>query len=410
MADQTKIKVLFVDDEPNVLGGLRRMLRGMRGEWEMFFAQSGVEALEVLEREACDVIVCDIRMPGMDGEQVLERVREVQPATTRIVLSGHADRITVLRTTRLAHLYLAKPCDGEAIKAAVNRTSNLRRLLDAESLRVIVSQMEFLPSAPSLHQDLLNEIDSPAADIKKMGRIISQDPGMTAKILQLANSAFFGIYRRISDAAEACVILGLDLVKAVALSYLVFAQLEGASISPSFINHAWQHSLLTGSTAWSIVRKESQDKPSASEAFTAGLLHDIGKLVLMANYPERYAHALERSRQEGTFLWQVEEEVFHGTHAAIGAYLMGLWGLPTELVEVVAFHHNPQASGLKGFSPLAAVHVADFLAYGASESKPAEEVCELDTHYLSQNGLAGRLPAWQALAGIVPEEAETSGS
>jgi len=219
-----KKRVLFVDDEPRILDGLKRMLRHMRDEWEMSFVESGEAALKVLESARFDVVVSDMRMPGMDGAELLTRVMERYPQIVRIVLSGHADKEMILKTVRPAHQYLSKPCDPEKLRSTVARASALRGLLADELLKQLVSQMSTLPSAPSLYNEVMNELRSGEGSVQRVGEIVSKDVGMTAKILQVVNSAFFGVPRHVESPAQAVSLLGLETIKALALSAQVFSQ------------------------------------------------------------------------------------------------------------------------------------------------------------------------------------------
>jgi CheY-like chemotaxis protein len=206
-------RILFVDDEPKVLAWLERMLRSMRHEWEMEFAKSGPEALEALAARPFDVVVSDMRMPGMNGTQLLAEVMQRHPQVVRIILSGNADHETGMKSVGPAHQFLTKPCDVEVVKTTVGRACALRDLLADERLRLLVSQMQSLPSLPSLYEELVRELQLPNASLKRVGEIISKDVGMTAKILQMVNSAFFGLRREVSSIGRALTLLGLENVK-----------------------------------------------------------------------------------------------------------------------------------------------------------------------------------------------------
>jgi HD-like signal output (HDOD) protein len=392
-----KRKILFVDDEPNVLGGLQRMLRSMRHEWEMSFVGGGREALEVLAREPFDVVVTDMRMPGMDGANLLAEVMSRYPKTVRIILSGHSDREVIMKSIGPAHQYLSKPCDADIVKATVVRACALRDLLANETLKRLASQMQSLPSLPSLYLELMTELQSPDSSITRVGEIISQDVGMTAKILQLVNPSFFGVRDHISSPAEAARLLGLDTIRALVLSVHVFSELDQIRV-PGFSPDAlWSHSFGVGNVSQRISRTENQEHRVADESLMAGLLHDSGKLVLASNVPDQYAQALTLGRRKNVSELEAEQEIFGTTHAEVGGYLLGLWGLPDSIVGAVAFHHCPSKWLGQVFSPLTAVHVANVLEREHSDRGTGTELPPIDYNYLSKLGLAGRLPAWRDL-------------
>jgi HD-like signal output (HDOD) protein len=392
-----KKRILFVDDEPNVLGGLQRMLRSMRHEWEMAFAGSGKEALVALDRESFDVVVTDMRMPGIDGAELLAEVMSRHPKTVRIILSGHSDREVIMKSIGPAHQYLSKPCDAEILKATVVRACALRDLLANETLKRLASQMQSLPSLPSLYVELMTELQSPDSSIERVGEIISQDVGMTAKILQLVNPTFFGVREHISSPAEAARLLGLDTIRALVLSVHVFSELDQIRVSGFRPDALWSHSLGVGNVSQQICRAENQERRVADESLMAGLLHDSGKLVLASNVPEQYAQALALAKRKNVTQLEAEQEIFGTTHAEVGGYLLGLWGLPDSIVGAVAFHHCPSKWLGQAFSPLTAVHVANVLQREHSDTGTEEDMLVTDYNYLSKLGLADRLPAWREL-------------
>ncbi len=389
-----KKHILFVDDEPNVLQGLQRMLRSLREEWEMTFVGSGAEALQRLAQAPFDVIVSDMRMPHMDGAQLLTEVMQRHPEVVRIVLSGQANQEVVMKAVGPTHQYLAKPCDPESLKALVNQTSALRELLTDATLKGLVTSMKSLPSLPSLFLKIVDALKTPDASIQQVVQIVAQDVGMTAKILQLVNSAFFGLRRRVDDLPRAISLLGFDAIKSLVLSLHVFSQCDQAMLSKYALHTLWDHSFATGACARLIARLEKQAQPVVDAVVTAGMLHDCGKLVLATNLPELYGQALTLAREQGLPSWEAERATFGATHAEVGAYLLGIWGLPNTIVEALAFHHCPAQSQEKTLSPLTIVHTANALAH---EQTPAAESLAflLDLDYLTMLGQADRLPEWR---------------
>ena len=135
------LSVLFVDDEPNVLDGLRRSLRGFRREWDMRFAPGGAAALAILGEAQADVVVSDMRMPGMNGDELLAEVRRRHPQTVRIVLTGECAREAMTRVTTLAHRVLTKPCDPDELRSAIQQAFALQGLLLGPHLGAVVGRL-----------------------------------------------------------------------------------------------------------------------------------------------------------------------------------------------------------------------------------------------------------------------------
>lgn len=386
------ISVLFVDDEPNILDGLQRMLRNLRHEWQMSFAGSGVEALALLAEKNVDVIVSDMKMPGMDGAELLQAVSVRYPQIVRVILSGFSEQEADMKSVGTAHQYLSKPCDPELLKSTITRVCALRDLLTDQVLRRLVSQLPSVPSLPTLYTELVEELSKTESSAKKVAEIVRKDLGMTVKILQMVNSAFFGIRRPISDSRLAVEFLGMDTISSLTLGLGVISQFEHHDSGVYFAD-VWAHSLAIGVAANSIANYEK--KETGNDAFTAGLLHDIGKVILAANLPHEARRVREMVKNEGVSLVHAEKEVFGASHAEVGAYLLGLWGLPSEVVRAVAFHHSPRESSAKEFTALTAVHAADGIHHSLQSGDSFNSGADLDREYLAGLGLETKPPLWQ---------------
>lgn len=355
-------RVLFVDDEPNVLAGVQRMLRPLRQDWEMQFVTSGTEALDALALQRFDVIVTDMRMPGMDGAALLDQVSRSHPEMVRIVLSGQANREAILRVVGPAHQYLSKPCDSETLKAKLRQAFVLRDLLSNPSLKSLVARLRSLPSLPVVYVAFMNELRSENASLQRIGDIIERDVAMTAKILQLVNSAFFGVRVHVVSAAHAVQLLGLDLVQTLMLSAEIVSQLDDSAMKRFRASEIWRHSLDVSRFVRIIARLERLDADTTAHAVTAAVLHDAGRLVLASCLTEEYGIIVDRVTRDQQSLAQVEHDALGCTHAEVGAYLLGLWGLPDQVTAAVASHHKPSSANSTGVGPLALVHAADALA------------------------------------------------
>jgi len=388
-------RILFVDDDERVLRGLQRMLHPLRKEWEFQFAGGGEEALRILCQGQFDVVVSDMRMPGMDGAQLLERIREIHPDIVRIVLSGQSDEETVLRSVSAAHQYLSKPCDAEIVVSTIRRACRLRDLLSHPRLKQLISQVRTLPTLPSLYTELITQLKRPDAAIADIGKVISRDVGMATKILQLVNSAFFGLYQHIASPEQAVAILGLKTIKALVLSVQLFSQFEQSKLEGFPLEQIAKHGMATGTLAKIIAQSLKQDQHTVDDSFIAGLLHDTGKIVLADSLPHEYALVMKATQEKGMFIWESERDILGATHAEVGAYLLGLWGLPDPIVEALAFHHCPRDCSHQGFAPLAAVHVADILVHEEFSGAIDGPVAEIDMEYIQNLGFAGKLPEWR---------------
>lgn len=391
-------RILFVDDDQLTLEMLKNMLSGMRREWDIHFADNGADALRILAESNFDVIVSDMRMPGMDGMELLNRVREDYPWMVRLVLSAFVDHKAIMRTVRLAHQYISKPCDADILRTTIDRAFALKALLKDEKLKRLISKMEAFPALPATYARITELLRDPETSIQAVGKVIAEDLGMTAKILQLVNSAFYGFARRVAGPEEAVVFLGLDTIRALVLTIGLFSGFEESGIPQKMVEDIYGHSLKTGTLAKAIAIREKMGTDQVEEAFMAGLLHDLGKLVMVHNLSDHYAELLQATMDKNRPINEAEMKIFGATHEQIGAYLIGLWGLPDSIVDAVAFHHCPDQCPTTAFDPLGAVHAADAMAHINPQCGGDIHGNRLSMAYLERFGLIDHLDGWIDLA------------
>lgn len=387
-------RILFVDDEPLLLEVVEARFAERASLWEMDFAESGEVALGHMFRKRYDVIVADMRMPQMDGIELLTLVMQRHPNTTRIMLSGQADRDKALRLVGTAHQYIAKPCDLNELEKAVDQALEQRDILTNESLKKLVSQLQSLPSIPSLYLQLVDELQQDDPSIERMASIISHDLGMCSKMLQLVNSAFFGLPRKISNPEEAVGYLGVETVKALVLYLHIFSLYERTKVSGFSFEHLWNHCWSVGVIARKIAQLEGLPASESDPLFVAGLMHDVGKLVLATGVPTSYQLAIDRAQQDRLHMHEAESSVFGTSHAEVGSYLLGLWGLPGSIAEGVGWHHYPSAHDAEGLNPANVIHVADWIDHKLSTDEQSCASSLLDEPHLERIGLLSKAREW----------------
>ncbi|MGD9975195.1 MAG: HDOD domain-containing protein [Desulfatirhabdiaceae bacterium] len=393
-----KKKILFVDDEFSILSGLNRMLRGMREEWDMEFAQGAEDALDLLSGTAFDVVVADLRMPGMDGADLLARVKEIHPRAVRIILSGHADRNVILKTVLPAHQFLTKPCDAHELKSAVHRACSLQKMLADERLTGLVSQIDRIPALPAAYMQLMDLLQQPECTIKQVGDLMSTDIGMSAKILQVVNSSFFGVPRHVSNPAQAVGLLGLETLRALVLMLGVFSKFDSAIISAVPLDTLQNHCMQTAAIARDIALLENLGNRQVDYLFMAGILHDVGKLVLAQYLPEAYQNVLEMAHTTGMPISESEQALLGAGHAEIGGYLMGIWGLPDDIVQIIAFHHRPNLVPEEFRKSTLILSIANWLQHREEGNIIHPEP---DWPLMNQVGSYDHLPRWIEIAHTV---------
>ncbi len=395
-------RVLFVDDEQNLLDGLKHMLHPMRSSWSMDFATSGQDALTLMEQEpGHDVVVVDLHMAGMMGAEFLQRVRDRFPEVVRIVLSGKLNAETLAEASGVGHQILSKPCDPDNLRNVLSRAFTLRERMEKSTVKETLLRMGTLPSVPALYWMIVEEINSPYPTIAKVAQIIARDPGMTAKVLKLANTR--GPTNRISDIVEATHTLGLDNLKSFVLAAEIFSDIRQDGQSLAFdVDALWQHGLTVSEYAKKIADHEVDNQQIVDDSYTAALLHDIGLLILASKLPDEFEEAMAHAREQHTTLIQAERKVLGATHAEVGAYLLDLWGLADEIVKAISHHFFPSGEPDEmytfeeedEFAPLTAVHVANYFCEDEESTDDEYGKAELDMDYLEGLGVDVHVSDW----------------
>lgn len=328
----------------------------------MVFAAGPEEALAKVAETDFDVVVSDMRMPHMDGADLLARIKQVQPKAVRMILTGQTEQESVMKSVFIAHVFLSKPCDPDFLRAIVDRACNLSSMLDSQALRAAAGRVDMLPAAPRTYVALNEALVKASCSAGDVAKIIEGDVGLCAKILQLVNSAFFGLPRNIKSLSEAVTYLGTLTIKNLAMALEVFASSpERAGLSSAELDELQAHSLLAGQIARRIAPR---DKGNPDEAFLAGLLHEVGRLIRI----DEHSTSAEAPPMD---------------RALLGAYLLGLWGLPHPIMESVAFHRQPRLVPHTTFELVDVIYLAHHLA---AELRGAEPEA-LDLSYLDGIGI-----------------------
>lgn len=390
----SKLNICFVDDEPHVLSGLQRSLRGQRHEWDMSFHGGAGAALQAMRETPCDILVTDFRMPKMNGAELLAEVKGRYPEVVRIVLSGQAELDAAVQSVKSAHQFLTKPCTAETLKAVIDKAHRLRQRLANPELESFVSSVTTLPSLPALYFRITEEIESPTGSLQNIGKIIAQDLSMSAKLLQMVNSSYFGVSHEISSVSHAVNYLGVDLIRTLIMSAEIFASADNQLHKRFDLEGLWLHSFQVSNLAHTIAELENCDNHVCEYARIAGMLHDVGKLILVNNQAKKFQQAIDLAAATDIPVWVAEEQVFGCSHADVGAYLLGIWGLPDPVVEAISYHHTPGESLDSAFSPTILVHCADALIH---QQTPGCKEGNLDMENLTNMGINLRVDVWHQL-------------
>ncbi|MEI9935647.1 MAG: HDOD domain-containing protein [Pseudomonadota bacterium] len=388
-----------MDDDELILRSIHRVLRrhAQQAAWELHFVTDGDTALELLEQQAFDVILADAQMPRMSGTSLLRRVQESDPGIVRILLSGHTG-LDMLRTALpFAHQFIAKPCDGQLLRTTLENACGLRSILNRPELRTLVGSSNELPSAPRTYVEISNALSNPQAGTRTVSEIVEKDIALSARVLQLVSSGFYGLPRQVSSIGGAVAFLGVELIRAIVLSIEVSKMFPVSHAIPDFsIDILQRRSAAAAQLAKRLLGHES----SGDSVLIAGMLQDVGQLIFAARAAQRFSIALSTSSRGKTPLYEAELELFGSTHAEVGGYLLGLWGLPQKIVHAVAHHLEPVA-GARVFDAAAALYVGNLLSQNpelpALDEVPTRTTA-IDLSYLRALGVAHQLEDWRRIA------------
>ncbi|MFZ5951324.1 MAG: HDOD domain-containing protein [Candidatus Rifleibacteriota bacterium] len=388
--------IVFADPDKNMHDGHRRLIKALRPEWSVAFALTGREAMNKINSLRPHAVVAELEMELENGGDLFKTVQKVYPEIIRIVLSGEPDGSSeaVLRATQSAHRFLAKPFKGEQLIEQIEKAADLRRFLRNPELVEVVGGIPYLPSLPGLYHELMAAVESPLISLQQIGDIIARDVSMTTRILHLVNSAFFGLPRQVTNPQTAVVLLGINVIKALVCYVKLFFAAPDNIIPGLSIDRLWAHSSMAAQLAKQIAADLKASPQAQEEAFLAGMLHDIGKLLLLEH--PRYYHRVLNSisdKDEKAFS-EAEYQVFSTSHAEAGAYLLGLWGLPDNVVEAVACHHRPDRLQFMNSPVLIATHLANVL------------LCKADKEPVSINQAIHNLPEVKKMFEIWQKKAD----
>jgi len=394
------MNIVFVDDDAQVLEGLRRMLFGRRDVWAMRFFSDPRAALSAIEQTPADLVVSDLQMPAMDGTVFLEHVRKLLPEAIRYVLTGVLDHPLLGRAIRCSHQVIAKPCNPRELCEAISRAGAIRERLKALKQTRIVQGLDSLPVMPDTHQKALDLLCSPKASPRRLGQIIAEDVGLSAHLVQIANSPYFGRPGRVHDPIGATLLLGVKTVEAILLSEGLFKRIDPKLIDIFGIAGLQSHCLRVSMLARKMCMDLQFSIEQTDAAATAGILHDAGKIVLISSAPESFVRVLAESRTGGQPLYRVEQDCLGISHAELAGAMLQLWAMPASIIEAVACHHCPDEAittlDERVIPTLAdVVGIADAIDHSWSSSMADGATPDVGVQRLKKLRLLDYYPQWQ---------------
>ena len=391
-----KKRILFVGQDQALFQEFQAHCPGPESAWAVQHAATEEEALALCHQQTMAAVVADVNLNGKNGAELLDAFMRRQPKALRIIISDLADVESTMKCIGHAHHHVLKPCGAQTLLQALQQAFAQEEWLPSEPVQGLIAQMRQVPSPLKAYTLIVEEMKSPACSLERIGQLIEQDPAVTAKILQLANSAVFGLELHVVRPVEAVTYIGLETTKAVVLLAHTFSSFDHLKLVHFSIDDLWRHSVEVGRMARRVAEKENAGQEIAEQAFVAGLLHDIGKLLFAANHGGLFGKVLRLAREQHCNLWEAEAQILPGVgHAELGATVLGIWGLPKTITEAVALHHVPWRQRGHAFSPVTAVHVANILDHERQPDPSIILPSQINTSYLKDMGLAARVEDWR---------------
>ena len=380
-------RILVVADDVLECSDLRFAFGQLPPLWKVYFSSSEVDALSYLDQVEFDIIFADLSKGMLAGAQFLHDVWARRPHIIRFLLGTKMDPDIMLTCVMASHQFLLKPVEAASIQTALERANVMHELLQDKQLRTLLSRIRTFPARPRIYLEVMREIRSPHASAQTVGELVSKDLAISTKLLQVINSASFGLGHKVSSPADAVLLLGMQTTAALVLGIEAFAQLDRLNATEFPVEALWAHSQNVAQGARTAAQYFTREGAIAHDAFTAGLLHDVGKLALAMNFPEEYHFALAMASEKRTAPWVAEKEVLGATHAEAGAYLLSLWGLPCSIIRAVAEHHNEPAQLESEFDARTAVHLANVIENARESGKLLDEAQLAELEYPAELGL-----------------------
>ncbi|MDQ8187631.1 HDOD domain-containing protein [Pelagicoccus sp. SDUM812002] len=401
-------RILIIDEDLNSLRTYRDTLSPKSKQWSVDYAENVEQGLESAAANKPDIVIVDLSVNDGHGNDILTRFEKSAPEAQLFITASETDKPKLESTLGASFQFLPSPCPAQRLVSEIQRCVAIDNWLGNDRVKEIVAKMGKFPSLPPIYLKVVNALNSKHADTDSISQAIAGDLAISAKVLQTVNSSFYGFDEKISNIADAISILGTECVKNLVLAIQVFNNIGRSADQKSITDELWHHSMSVAVAARRVASYESKNEKAGEEAYTAGLMHDIGKLILLDAVPQEFAEARKLANETSISQAEAETQIIGCNHAEIGAYVLARWGMPTSLTEAVALHHEPINSFGRSFSALAAVHVANAIVH--HRQKPGHPSAAISEAYLVEIGKSDSWDDWLAVSsGNKPAPKEKSG-
>ena len=390
------VRLALVDRHSNVLDKIKHSLVAHRPEWSIRCFQEGEHLLTDLENQKYDLVVSDIRLPGLCGGEFLRSIARKAPETVMVVSYDRERQEDVITHVDAWNQFITKPCEPDVLIGVVEESLSLKEKPEGKSPVEVIKNLKRLPTIPAIYLELNRMLDNLDTHPEEIGVLVARDIALTSSLLRIVNSAQIGLRRNVSTPQEAVSFLGVDIVKTLALGAKLFTMCDDQILRLPYLDNLWDHSMHVSGFARQIMKSKGGTRKMVDESMVAGLLHDAGKLVMATNDPQKSMEVVRICKERDISLMKAEDAVFGFNHGDVGGVLFRLWGLPQKVVEAVKFHHVPQRSQDKGLSVLAALHLAEMISQPiGGDGRGLRNRGDMDQSYLDGVGLEGGLEDWK---------------
>ncbi|BCZ45079.1 two-component system response regulator [Clostridium gelidum] len=352
--------ILFVDDESQILRSIARIF--MDTEYEIITAESGKEALVILENQKVDVIVSDMKMPNMTGYELLSQAKKRFPNIVRIILSGFSDERIVFDALQknIAKLYILKPWENDVLINTIEKVFQIENVLrNNKNVLKLVNNAEELPTIKTSYQKILNVIES-EEEIYKIVEAIEYDNSIVIKLLHIVNSSYYAV--KTGSIKRVVAFLGLDNIKNIVIASAFIDGLTFNDKDNKRLEVLWEHAFIANRII-SIIYKEFLNKKIPETEMNAGLLSNVGIIFMIHSFHDKYMEILQEVEIQHTSLIELENKAFGTNHQEIGGYLLQWWDIPLPIVEAALYHHNPFDDNIINKQIVFAAHIAEKYAW-----------------------------------------------
>ncbi len=384
-------KVLFVFDPVNCNEQINNYYQLCLVDYVSLQADSIEKAKLIINSKQIDLVISSMDLPDGTGIDLHKYIAENHQDIIRFLYSENSDKDVVYKSAGYIHQFMNHETKPNQFMHIIDNAFGLKEVLANKDLHKRLSGITNLPSPPEIYNQLTNELQCQAPSIHNIANIIKKDVSITAKVLHMVNSAYFGLSAHVENPLHAVNLLGIDTIQSMVLTAGVFNLFKDPGIPGYSIESIYNNSLAVGTSSRHLANAFGLMTKHTEDALMAGMLHDIGKLVMLSYFPNEFKQSVELSEREAIPLFEAEKQIVGVNDAEIGAHLLSLWGLPNSILEAIALHYTPQKAQAPITNVLTAVHLGYALNHDIVHNIKEETESAVDMDYLEQLNLSSNI-------------------